>query len=409
MLTADLIRSLAPRARDDYVAALVSGGDVLEKAAINTPMRLAQFGANLSHETGGFTIVRENGNYSAKRLLEVWPKHFTASSAKKYANNPEKLFNFIYGPDTPIGKVLGNTHLGDGFAFRGGGCLQTTGRYNYTKIGKEIGVDLENHPELIEQADVSLKAAANEFAKFVHLCDRGEVGFRAVCNGVNRGNIASRLDPIGWVDRQRQLKRWTDALSASVVVDDTLELGDHGPLVTAFQERLAALGYAIGRADGIYGSRARAAVAAFQLENHLKTDGVIGPETRKALNSESAIPMPVGERSTETAADLKAAGSETILTTQNIKRAAVGIGGTSAVTGAGQQAAPVDIIVATKDVAAEISSWKAITSLIGETFAWATSHLWILGIVVAFCFYRWGSKIEWRRLLDHRSGANLGR
>ncbi len=404
MITAEILRQLAPRARADYITAFVNGGDVLEKYGINSPMRLAQFLANCGHESGGFTIIRENMNYTAARIKQVWP---TRPEAVKFAGKPRELANAVYG-----GRMGNRPGTDDGWLFRGCGLIQTTGRESFEKIGRELNLPLGERPELLEDASISLQAAAIEFSKFVHLCDRGEAGFRAVCNGINRGNVASKLDPIGWVDRQVWFKRCTDALSASAVVDDTIEYGDHGALVTAYQERLAALGYANGRADGIFGSRTRAAVAAFQLENGLKSDGVVGPVTRAALNSENAIPMPAGERSTETAADLKAAGSETIITAQNIKRAAVGIGGASVTTGVGQQAAPapsVDVIVATKDVVTEISSWKAITSLIGETFAWATSHLWILGIVIAFVFYRWGSKIEWRRVFDHQSGANLGR
>jgi hypothetical protein len=43
---------------------------------------------------------------------------------------------------------LGNTEPGDGARYKGRGYVQLTGRANYTRIGKQIGVDLEGDPDL---------------------------------------------------------------------------------------------------------------------------------------------------------------------------------------------------------------------------------------------------------------------
>jgi hypothetical protein len=58
-----------------------------------------------------------------------------------------------------------------------------------------------------------------------------------------------------------------------------------GREVAQIQEKLASLGYAPGPVDGAYGPTTAAAVRAFQLDNQLEVDGVVGPETRKALRS----------------------------------------------------------------------------------------------------------------------------
>ena len=50
-------------------------------------------------------------------------------------------FNRIYGPQTKVGKVLGNTKEGDGALFHGRGYVQLTGRRNYTKAKNLTGVD----------------------------------------------------------------------------------------------------------------------------------------------------------------------------------------------------------------------------------------------------------------------------
>jgi hypothetical protein len=56
-----------------------------------------------------------------------------------------------------------------------------------------------------------------------------------------------------------------------------------GPEIGALQEKLTALGYAPGPIDGTYGPTTAAAIRAFQRDNKLEVDGVVGPETRKAL------------------------------------------------------------------------------------------------------------------------------
>jgi N-acetylmuramoyl-L-alanine amidase len=56
-----------------------------------------------------------------------------------------------------------------------------------------------------------------------------------------------------------------------------------GDDVAELQERLAALGFNPGRVDGIYGATTRAAVAGFQRDAGLPTDGVVGPATLAEL------------------------------------------------------------------------------------------------------------------------------
>lgn len=56
-----------------------------------------------------------------------------------------------------------------------------------------------------------------------------------------------------------------------------------GEDVRLLQERMLEMGYDVGRADGIYGSRTARAVAQFQREIGLRSDGACGPQTIKAL------------------------------------------------------------------------------------------------------------------------------
>lgn len=63
----------------------------------------------------------------------------------------------------------------------------------------------------------------------------------------------------------------------------TVRSGSRGADVTYLQQRLIALGYKPGNADGIFGSKTLAAVKAFQKDHRLTVDGIVGTKTWAAL------------------------------------------------------------------------------------------------------------------------------
>lgn len=69
----------------------------------------------------------------------------------------------------------------------------------------------------------------------------------------------------------------------------TIKYGAKGPEVTALQKRLAALGYSVGKVDGIFGKATEKALIAFQKNNKLKADGLGGAATLNSLYSGAAI------------------------------------------------------------------------------------------------------------------------
>lgn len=101
----------------------------------------------------------ENLNYSAKRLVEVFPKYFPSLADAEYAvsQGPEYIANKVYG-----GR-MGNAP-DEGYKYRGRGYIQLTGKANYQKYGDLIGVDLVNNPELANDPDVAKKIMAVFYA-----------------------------------------------------------------------------------------------------------------------------------------------------------------------------------------------------------------------------------------------------
>lgn len=63
----------------------------------------------------------------------------------------------------------------------------------------------------------------------------------------------------------------------------TYRQGSTGQEVRTIQDKLKRWGYYSGEVDGIYGSGTRKAVVAFQRKNGLTADGIVGPNTLRAL------------------------------------------------------------------------------------------------------------------------------
>lgn len=168
----DVVRRAAPDALAPYLAAFEAGDALLKSAGITTPLRLAHFLAQVMHETGGLTIQWENLNYkTASRLLDIFGEGnhsaaITRSEVGGLLGNPQALAERVYGLGNPKkARELGNTQPGDGYRYRGGGILQTTGRANYRRMGQKCGVDFEAQPELVVSAEHALKPALAEWTE----------------------------------------------------------------------------------------------------------------------------------------------------------------------------------------------------------------------------------------------------
>jgi putative chitinase len=113
---------------------------------IMNPLRQAAFIGQCGHECGGFKILEENLNYRAETLMKLWKNRFpTLEVANEYARNPKKIANKVYA------SRMGNRDesSGDGYRFRGRGCIQLTGHANYFHAGQACGEDFVMNPDLV--------------------------------------------------------------------------------------------------------------------------------------------------------------------------------------------------------------------------------------------------------------------
>jgi putative chitinase len=200
-LTSSQLSTIMPACRDtnSWVAPLNAA---MEHFEITGVVRMAAFLAQLAHESGQLQWLAENLDYSAQRLMQVWPSRFpTLDKARIYEHNPKQLADHVYA------KRLGNGDetSGDGWRYRGRGLIQLTGRSNYRAAAQGIGQPLVEQPELLEQPGVAAHSAAwfwkyrglNELADALN-GDNDTEKFQAITTQINGGVVGLKERIIFW-------------------------------------------------------------------------------------------------------------------------------------------------------------------------------------------------------------------
>lgn len=127
---------------------------LIDENGINTPLRIAHFMAQIEYESG-LKPISENLNYSAKRLLTIFPKYFTPEKALLYANKPQLIANKVYA--NRMGN--GSEDSGEGWKYRGRGFIQITGKENYFRLANDTDIDCLKNPDLLlEEPNAMLSA-----------------------------------------------------------------------------------------------------------------------------------------------------------------------------------------------------------------------------------------------------------
>lgn len=282
-------------------------------AGIDDPRELANFMAQMQVESGGFSRLSENLNYSGQRLLQIFPGRnglrTAAEAAAISAAGPDAVANKVYGGDWG-NRNLGNTEPNDGWRYRGRGFIQLTGRSRYAEAARYTGIDLLSHPELAEEADTAATIAIEYWKREV--VRRGhQFDVTAATHDINKGENGlheRRLAAAEWEASFRrkppqQLLAARDPSShpeshggsplerqATVRQAERMQGGSSGQEVRELQSLLDRLGYNDDHGqrlseDGDFGQRTGQALKAFQRAHGLQAVGYVGPKTHAALEA----------------------------------------------------------------------------------------------------------------------------
>ncbi|MGP9811915.1 glycoside hydrolase family 19 protein [Rhodopseudomonas sp. NSM] len=186
---------------------IASAGEVFDRHGIDTPLLVAHVMAQISHECGAGRDVVENLNYTAARMMQVWPSRFrTLESAAPYAHNPPALAAKVY--NGRMGNAPGSA---DGWNFRGRGAVQTTGRDGYARLAKATGLDLVRRPDLVNDPRHFLACGVADFIACGCLPYAKADDITGVTRRLNGGTI-------GLSQRKAWLATWKAALGQGPVV-----------------------------------------------------------------------------------------------------------------------------------------------------------------------------------------------
>ncbi len=184
---------------------------------IDTLERIAGFVSQTAHESAGYTILTENLNYSADTMAVVWPNRFAEKGPdgkpikENGKNKPNKFALALHRKPEMIANVVysnrmgnGSIESGEGWLYRGRGLKQLTGKENYTKCGKGLGLDLVTNPDLLLENNNAVRSASWfwSFNRCSEFADKRDV--QGLTKRINGGLI-------GLQDRQ---KRFDAVMSA---------------------------------------------------------------------------------------------------------------------------------------------------------------------------------------------------
>ena len=159
--------------------------EVLEFYEINNKNRISMFLAQVGHESGGLSIIKENLNYSAERLKVIFPKYFRGVDPSGYAKNPRAIANRVYA--NRMGN--GDENSGDGFRYCGRGLIQLTGKSNYQAFAQDMNMELEEATEWLSTEEGAVWSAGWfwDSRELNQWADKGDI--LTVTKKINGGTI----------------------------------------------------------------------------------------------------------------------------------------------------------------------------------------------------------------------------
>lgn len=130
-------------------------------------VRWSLFGGSLTQaQVDGMSGVLDEWEANHRNDDDRWLAYMLATIFHEVAKRMQPIHEFgsdayffrMYDKDgerPAVAKALGNTHKGDGVKFHGRGFVQLTGRDNYKRMSKLLGVDLIKNPDDALNLDVA--------------------------------------------------------------------------------------------------------------------------------------------------------------------------------------------------------------------------------------------------------------
>lgn len=212
MLTLEMMQRRWPNG-NQHIPGLLEGivaaaPTIFTKYGLSSPLVVAHAMAQFSEECGQGLEMIENMNYSAQRLLQVFPTHFTPAMAERWEHNPEVIGEIAYG-----GR-MGNAPppSTDGYVFRGAGLSQVTGRNGVAMLQnflKNHGADFDilQNPELLIDPAHALECGVADWivCGCLQFAEKDDIvgETKALNGGLN-----------GLPERRRQLVLWKSEVGA---------------------------------------------------------------------------------------------------------------------------------------------------------------------------------------------------
>lgn len=284
------------------------------EAGIVSREELANFMAQMGHESLGFTRLEESFRYThgvgqipVQSVLREGREAAEAARVEALHGRPQELARLMYG-----GR-MGNDDAGDGYLYRGRGYAQLTGEGNYRAAGTGVDLDLVRHPDLAANRANAVDIAVWYWQDKVPQRDRDDV--TAATHRINGGEN-------GLEDRHNRFDAWHATLTPEfmrdleagriqpgqavgsregrrAMEDGALRRFETGEEVRQLRSDLHALGvrhdrtHVIGGGN-IYDAHTEEAVRSFQEQHGLAVTGRAGPETlaavRTAVRQHTAAP-----------------------------------------------------------------------------------------------------------------------
>ncbi|MBB3821223.1 putative chitinase [Xanthomonas arboricola] len=198
-------------------------------AGITQPKELANFMAQVGHESMGLNRLEEGFRYTrgpsqvsskVRSALREGPEALEEARLEALRGQPEKLAELMYG-----GR-MGNTEPGDGYLYRGRGYIQLTGKDQYRAAGEALALDLVSHPELAAQPENASRIATWYWQNNVPQAARQDAHAAGVA--INGGD-----PPNGLADRENRFARWQRDITPELM--GKLEHGQLGQTVAPAQ------------------------------------------------------------------------------------------------------------------------------------------------------------------------------